>query len=173
MWLFKSTSNLSAIEPPFIEVEPINGTASALAVGALVKFDFAGGAAPRADIALLADTDNRRNPFNVVVAATVGTATSQKGGIWGVVTQGGPSNTRVKVCVFGVVRASVTCTTTTNEMTAGDTVLVNGGGVLIPAPATAAAATGAPLAVTFESATTGTALRTVFFNGLSMSVGGA
>jgi hypothetical protein len=173
----KSIGNLSAIEPPFAEVSPIfaSGTPSDLAsVGQLVKFDLTGGAAPRADASLVGDTDNKRNPFNVVIAATTGSATSQKGGIWGIVTHGGRVGDRIKVCVFGVVQASVTTTVTTNPMTAGDTVLVNGAGVLVPAPATAAATTGAPLAIGFDTVTTTTTqLRTVFFNGFSMAIGGA
>lgn len=173
----KSAGNLSAIEPPFAEVSPIfaSGTPSDVAtVGQLVKFDLTGGSAPRADPALVGDTDNKRNPFNVVVAATAGTATSQKGGIWGVVTQGGRVGDRIKVCVFGVVQATVTTTATSNPMTAGDTVLVNGAGVLVPAPATPANTTGAGLAVGFDTVTTNTTqLRTVFFNGFAFAVGGA
>jgi len=168
----KSTGNLSAIELPYAEVQPIAG--EAVTVGQLVKFDLSGGTAPSSDIATLLDTDNKRNPFNVVCLATASTATSQKGGIFGVVTEAAAAGARCKVCVFGLVQATVTCTATTRPMTAGDTVLQNGAGVLVPALATPSNLGGAPLAIGFDTVTTdNTALRTVFFNGFSMSIGGA
>ena len=178
MWLFKPTSNLSAIDPPFIEVSPINATGSTLAVGDVVKFDLTGGAAPRADITLLADTDNRRNPFNVVVLSTAGDAfRTQRSGIWGVVTESAPAGARVKVCVFGVCRAKVTTTATSRETATGDTPLLTDAGVLIPAhasTATPANNTGAPVAIALEAVTGNNTARltTVFFNGFSISVGG-
>lgn len=169
------TGNLGALTAHQFIVSPINGESSTtLAVGDLVKFDL-GDSSSRTDIATLNDPDNKANPFNVVILATASSATSQKGGIWGVVVEGGAPGTRVKICISGLVTAKVTTTATTRPMTRGDTVLENGAGVLVPTLATPDNTGGAPLAICFDTVTTNTTgvLRNVLFNGFSMAIGGA
>lgn len=169
------TGNLGALTAHQFIVSPINGEASTtLTVGDLVKFDL-GDSSARTDIATLNDPDNKANPFNVVILATASTATSQKGGVWGVVVEGGVPGARVKICISGLVTAKVTTTATTRPMTAGDTVLQPGAGVLVPALATPDNTGGAPLAICFDTVTTTTTgvLRNVLFNGFSMAIGGA
>jgi hypothetical protein len=167
------TGNLGACTPQQTIVQPINGEASTtLVIGDLVKFDL-GDSSTRTDATTLTEFDSKTNPFNVVILATAaGSTTGQHGGIWGVVTEGGAPGVRVKVCIAGLVQAKVTTTATTRPMTAGDTVLEPGAGVLVPAPATPSANGGTPLAIGFDTVTTTTTgiLRNVLFNGFSMAI---
>lgn len=166
------SGNLGALTAHQVVVQPI--AAAAFSAGALVKFDLAATSSTYTDIATLTDPDNKKNPFNVVVAAAAGTASTDHGGIWGICLESCVAGQRVKVCVAGLCTATVTATTSTNPMTAGVTVLIPGAGVLIPAPATAAAASGPGLGLTFTTqTTTATVSATVLFNGFAFAVGGA
>lgn len=105
--LTKSTSNLAAIEPAFVEVSPI--AAVNVAVGDIVQFDLTASNATYtlSTLAALEDYDNKRCPFNVVIAGAAVVAGSECG-IWGVVTEAAVAGNRCKVCIHGVVSATVT-----------------------------------------------------------------
>jgi hypothetical protein len=112
--LLKSTGNLAAIEPATIIVSPI--AAVAVAVGDIVQFDLTSSNSTYTLASALEDYDNKKCPFNVVIAGTA-VSNGKECGIWGVVTEGAAAGARCKVCVHGVVSAYVEGTT---DVAAGD-----------------------------------------------------
>jgi hypothetical protein len=179
--IITSSGNLGGLTPHQIIVNPI--AAVNLAVGDLVMFDLSGSNTTYTDVSTIAEIDNKKNPFNVVilsVAGAAGTSTTTqtgKGGIFAVVVEAATAGSRVKVCVAGLVNAKVT-TLAASPITAGVTVLTNGAGVLISTLGTAAAAAqGAPMAIGFTTVTTGApvtaSIMPVLFNGYQFATGGA
>ena len=162
------TGNLGALTAHQVIVTPIADVA--VSVGDLVKFDLAdAGTGGYADVAFIDDADNKKNPFNVVGLAVAGTSsTTEKGGIWGVVTEAAVAGSRCKVCIAGVVSAKVTGTATL-----GVTTLIAGAGVLVPAPSTASVNSSAPLGLALEANTSGPNLRRVLIQGFAFSNAGA
>lgn len=175
------SGNLGGLNPHQVTCSPI--AAVALAVGDLVMFDLSGSNTTYTDVTQIAELDHKKNPFNVVILAVAGavgsgTATQTgKGGIFGVVLEAATAGNRVKICVSGLCTAKVT-TLAASPITAGVTVLTNGGGVLVSTLGTAAAAAqGAPMAIGFTTVTTGSPqanlLMTVLFHGYQFATGGA
>lgn len=168
------TGNLGALTTTQTVVTPINGHTAALAVGDLVRFDFSGVSTLYTDTTTILDSDNKKNPLNVVVTAVDGTATVAKGGVWGVVLEAAAIGARVKVCIAGLVDAKVTTTATSAETTAGVTVVIPSAGVLKPAPATPANTSGPGIGLALQTVSTSTTtLMRVLFNGFAFAVGGA
>lgn len=160
------SGNLGALSAHQVTVKPIADVA--VAVGDLVKFDLddAGGGG-FADIAFINDADNKKNPFNVVKLAVAGSsATTEKGGIWGVVTEAAPAGSRCKICIAGVVTAKVIGT-----VTAGVTPLIAGAAGLVPAPATPSINSSPALGLALES-NTGTNQRLVLIQGMAFCTPG-
>jgi hypothetical protein len=169
--------NLGALTPQQVCVKPI--AAEALAVGDLVQFDLASTSATYTAAADLTEFDSKKCPFNVVIKTTAPSAATNviagKGGIFGVVTQAAAAGQRCEVCVAGVVDAKVTVAAA-NSCDAGESVLTVGTGVLVPAPATPANTTGAPVALALATiaASSGTStIKVLLGSPWSLAVGGA
>lgn len=99
--ILTSTGNLGALTPHQIVVSPIAG--EAIAKGDLVRFDLADSVSATEYTTLL-DFDNKKNPFNVVIKNPT---TIPDGGIWGVALEAGVAGSRFKVCIAGLVEATV------------------------------------------------------------------
>ena len=166
--ILTSSGNLGALTAHQVSVKPIADVA--VAVGDLVKFDLDDtGGGGFADAAFIDDSDNKKNPFNVVKLAVAGaSSTTEKGGIWGVVTEAAAAGSRCKVCIAGVVSAKITGTTVLGVNT-----LIAGAGVLVPAPSTASVNSSAPLGLALEANSSGPNLRRVLFQGFAFSNAGA
>jgi len=159
------TGNLGALNAHQVIVSPI--AAAAVAVGDLVKFDL-DDTTTYADTASLNDPDAKDNPFNVVKLAVAGSSsTTEKGGVWGVVTEGATAGNRCKVCITGMVDAKISAATTK-----GVTTLIADAGLLKPAPSTAAVASSAPIALALETLA-GAGTCKVLINGFAFSNAGA
>lgn len=102
--LIKPTGNLAAIEPALVVVQPI--AAVAVAVGDIVQFDLTASDTTYTSAAALEDYDNKKCPFNVVIAGAAVTA-DKEGGVWGVVLEAAAAGNRCKVAIHGVVTAAV------------------------------------------------------------------
>lgn len=160
------TGNLGGLTANQVIVQPIADVA--VAVGDLVKFDLDDqGSGGFADIAFIDDPDNKKNPFNVVKLAVAGSsATTEKGGVWGVVTEAAVAGARCKVCIAGVVTAKVIGT-----VTFGVTPLIAGAAGLVPAPATPSINSSPALGLALES-NTGTNQRRVLIQGMAFCTPG-
>lgn len=110
-----SSGNLGALTPHQIVVQPICG--ETMAKGDLVRFDLADASAS-CDYTTLLDYDNKKNPFNVVIKNPT---TIADGGIWGIALEAGVVGSRVKICIAGLVEASVVART--SDITALGSVL--------------------------------------------------
>lgn len=150
--------NLAAATPHQVIVQPIAGVA--VTVGDIVMFDLAGSNA-YTDTTTFDDTDNKKNPFNVVILST---AARGEGGIYGVVTEAASAGSRCKVCIAGMVTAKINGTTAI-----GETVLTPGAGVLVPAVTLVGTGVGLALATNAS----GAASIRVLFNGWSFGSQGA
>lgn len=157
------TGNLGALTANQVIVQPIADVA--VAVGDLVKFDLDdSGSGGYADIAFIDDPDNKKNPLNVVKLAVAGaSATTEKGGVWGVVTEAAVAGARCKVCIAGIVTAKVIGT-----VTFGVTPLIAGAGGLIPAPSTPSINSSPALGLALQS-NTGTNQRRVLIQGMAFT----
>jgi hypothetical protein len=155
------TGNLGALTADQIVVQPI--AAVDVAVGDLVKFDLAD-TSTYTNLTALNDPDNKTNPFNVVIKAVAGSSsTTEKGGIWAVVTQAATAGQRCKVCVSGLVDAKISGTTT-----AGVTTMIAGAAILEPAPSTASVNSSAPIALAMGTNASGAATIKVLICGFSL-----
>jgi hypothetical protein len=162
------SGNLGALTAHQVVVQPIAD--AAVTVGDLVKFDLDdAGAGGYADIAFIDDADNKKNPFNVVKLAVAGSsATTEKGGIWGVALEAAAAGARCKVCIAGVVTAKVT-----GAVTAGVTPLIAGAGVLTLAPVSPSLNSSPALGLALETQASGTGvLRRVLISGLAFCTPG-
>lgn len=101
------SGNLGALTPHQVVVTPIAG--EAVAKGDLVRFDLADTVAAT-DYTTLLDFDNKKNPFNVVIKNPT---TASDGGIWGIALEAAVSGSRFKVCIAGLVEATVFATAAT------------------------------------------------------------
>lgn len=101
------SGNLGALTPHQVVVTPIAG--EAIAKGDLVRFDL-GDTVAATDYTTLLDFDNKKNPFNVVIKNPT---TAADGGIWGIALEAGVSGSRFKVCLAGLVEATVFATAAT------------------------------------------------------------
>ena len=148
--LITPSGNLAALTPQQVTVKPIAGVA--VSVGDLVRFDL-GSTSSFSTLANIANYDEPTCGFNVVITP----ATTDEGGVFGIVTQAAAAGQVCTVCVAGVVDAKVTGTSTK-----GTTVLINGTTALVPA---ATAGTGVGLAIGLANNTSGPNLVSVLFNG--------
>lgn len=169
------TGNLGGLSPHQITVTPI--AAVAVAVGDLVMFDLSATNATYTDVAKINDFDDKKCPFNVVVLSVVPSgAGAGHGGVFAVVTKAAAIGERCTVCVSGFVDAKVTTVASSQVTVAGQTVLTNGAGLLVPALVTPAsgAINGTPLGIAFTASTTAQTLTMkVLFNGYAFAIGGA
>lgn len=159
------TGNLGALTAHQVIVQPI--AAVAVDVGDLVKFDL-DDTTTYADATKYDDPDAKNNPLNVVKAAVAGSSsTTEKGGVWGVVTEAAAAGSRCKVCIAGIVQAKVNAATTV-----GVTTLIADAKVLKPAPSTASLSSSAPLGLALQTIGGAGTIR-VLFNGFAFSNAGA
>jgi hypothetical protein len=105
--ILTSSGNLGALTPHQITVTPLAG--EAISKGDLVRFDL-GDTVAATDYTTLLDFDNKKNPFNVVIKNPT---TAADGGIWGIALEAGVSGSRFKVCISGLVEATVFATANT------------------------------------------------------------
>ena len=159
--------NLGALSAHQVIVQPIAD--AAVAVGDLVKFDLDdAGSGGFADAAAYDDPDNKRNPLNVVKLAVAGaSATTEKGGIWGIVTEGAVAGARCRVCVSGILTAKINGATSI-----GQTTLIAGAGVLIPSPTTDSANSSPALALALQTNASGAATIRILFQGMAFARNG-
>jgi hypothetical protein len=100
--------NLGALTPNQIVVQPI--TVEAVTKGDLVRFDLSGTLnTTYTTLGAILDQDNKKSPFNVVLKNPA--ATVARAGVWGVVLESAAAGSRVKVCISGLVEATVFATT--------------------------------------------------------------
>lgn len=151
--LIVPSGNLAALTPQQVTVKPIAGVA--VAVGDLVRFDL-GSASSYSTLANIANYDEPTCGFNVVLTP----ATTEEGGVFGIVTQAAAAGQVCTVCVAGVVDAKFT-----GACTRGVTVLINGTTALVPS---ATAGTGVGLAIPLATQASGTAIISVLFYGWQM-----
>lgn len=159
------SGNLGALSANQVLVQPI--AAVDVAVGDLVKFDL-GDTSTFADAAKYDDADNKTNPLNVVIKAVAGaSATTEKGGVWGVVTTAATAGNRAEVCIAGILTAKINGTTTI-----GQTTLIAGAALLVPSPTTDSANSSPPLALALATNASGAATIRVLFQGMAFARNG-
>lgn len=159
------SGNLGGLTAHQVIVQPI--AAVAVTAGDLVKFDL-DDTTTFADAANYDDPDNKTNPLNVVKLAIAGTgASSEKGGVWGVVTDPAAAGTRCRVCVSGILTGKINGTTAV-----GQTTLIAGAGVLVPAPTTDSANSSPALALALQTNASGAATIRILFQGMQFSRNG-
>lgn len=151
--LITPSGNLAALTPQPVLVSPIAG--EALAVGDLVRFDL-GSDNAYSVLANITNYDEATCGFNVVAKA----AATNDAGVFAVVVTAAAAGARCTVCVAGVCDAKVTGT-----VDKGNTPLINGAGVLVPA---AAAGTGVGLGIGLADNSSGPNLVSVFFQGVKI-----
>lgn len=100
------TGNLGGLSTHQVIVTPI--AAEALAKGDLVRFDLSGTVnSTYTDYTKLLDSDEKKCPFNVVIKNPT---TAAKAGVYGVALEAATAGSRAKICLCGLVEATVFAT---------------------------------------------------------------
>lgn len=98
--------NLGGLTTHQVIVTPI--AAEALVKGDLVRFDLSGTVnSTYTDYTKLLDQDEKKSPFNVVIKNPT---TAAKSGVYGVALEAATAGSRAKICICGLVEATVFAT---------------------------------------------------------------
>lgn len=108
--------------PTQIVVQPIAG--AAFVAGDLVKFDVLA-SSTYSDAAKLTEYNNKKCPFNVVVAGSATVVDNSEFGIYGVIMEPVAAGARAKVCIGGICNAKIAVATAVGVVLSVSTTAAN------------------------------------------------